>query len=137
MSDPKYSSTRNSAQQDPSGMTPQANIRGGLWVDLDSYLSGEDPVADRIQVEQRNNYTYINSTTTTVVKTGWGLLHAITVEGGAAGTITVYDNTAASGTVMANFASTNAPATYPLNILFATGCTIVTSAGTQMTISAR
>ena len=81
------------------------------------------------KVEMRNNATVISTATTTVCKTGAGLLHTITVTGGTAGTIVVYDNTAASGTIP-SFSSTNALATYTFNVSFSIGLTVVTSAAT-------
>lgn len=81
------------------------------------------------------NNNYIITATTTVVKTGKGILHTITVAGGTAGTIVVYDNTAASGTILANFSSTNALQTYIFDVAFATGLTIVTSAATSVSVS--
>lgn len=78
---------------------------------------------------------YIATATTTVVKTGAGILHAITVEGGTAGTIIVYDNTAATGTILASFSSTNALQTYVFDVTFATGLTVITSAATQLSVS--
>jgi hypothetical protein len=85
----------------------------------------------------RNNATYISTATTTVCKTGAGLLHTLTVTGGTAGTIIGYDNTAASGTILFSFDSTNALATYTFNVSFAIGLTVVTAAATKCTISAR
>lgn len=78
-------------------------------------------------------YKYLNivlaAPTTTVVKSGSGILHAICINTPAAtGTITIYDNTAASGTKIGTitaFASTNPCFTY--NAYFATGLTIVTA----------
>lgn len=81
--------------------------------------------------------TYISTATTTTIKTGAGILHTITVNGGTAGTVIVYDNTAGSGTIIASFDSTNALATYTLNVAFTTGLTIVTGAATKITVSSR
>lgn len=86
-------------------------------------------------VQDAYNNSYIITATTTVVKTGKGILHAITVEGGTAGTITVYDNTAASGTKLADFSSTNALQTYVFDVAFSTGLTIVTSAATSVSVA--
>ena len=48
------------------------------------------------------NYTNVASATTTAVKSGAGTLHSITVNKAvASGVITVYDNTAGSGTKIA------------------------------------
>lgn len=87
-------------------------------------------------------YKYLNITlaapTTTVVKSGGGILHTVCVNTPAAtGTITIYDNTAASGTKIGTitvFASTNPCFTYDVN--FATGLTIVTAtAANDITVS--
>lgn len=78
--------------------------------------------------------TAISTGTTTVVASGEGTLHLITVTGGTTGTITVYDNTAGSGTVIATFTTTNAIATYFFNCKFAKGLTVVTSAATNITV---
>lgn len=84
-----------------------------------------------------NNPTYISTATTTVVKTGSGVIGSVTVTGGAAGTIVIYDNTAASGTIIASFDSTAALATYLRDKTFTTGLTIVTSAATKITVAWR
>ncbi len=78
---------------------------------------------------------HISTATTTVLKSGSGYLRSITVTGGTAGTIIVYDNTAASGTILASFGSTNALATYTFEGEFDTGLTIVTSAATLLSVS--
>lgn len=87
------------------------------------------------------NYTHIATNTTTVVKSGAGILHLVVINTpGATDTATIYDNTAGSGTVIAvlNDASTSAESiTYDVN--FSTGCTIVTAGTTapDMSISWR
>lgn len=84
----------------------------------------------------RGTPTYISTGTTTLVQTGAGTLHSITVEGGTTGTIIAYDGLTAGGTVIASFDTTNALATYMLDIGFTVGLTIVTSAATKLTVSA-
>ena len=78
---------------------------------------------------------YISTQTTTQVVTGPATLHTITVTGGAAGTIIVYD--AASGTTgtVISFDSTNAIATYTFDIAFGNGIRIATGAATKLTVS--
>lgn len=79
----------------------------------------------------------INLTTnsTTVLKRSPGNLHRITVNNfGAANTITVYDNTAASGTLMATIGSSN-EGTFEYNCEFQVGLTIVQSGGTASDIT--
>lgn len=72
---------------------------------------------------------HITTDATTTIKSGAGILHTVCVNTPAATeTITIYDNTAASGTVLAVatlFASTNPCFTYDLT--FATGLTVVTA----------
>jgi hypothetical protein len=110
---------------------------GAEKVDLEGKIAGEDLTNDVLRVEQRNTNTYISTATTTVVKTGAGLLHTLVVNGGTAGTVIVYDNTAASGTILASFDSTNALATYVFDCSFSTGLTVVTSAATKVSVNWR
>lgn len=84
-------------------------------------------------------YRYLNITgqATTTVKSGGGILHTICINTPAATeTITIYDNTAASGTKIGTitvFASTNPCLTYDVN--FTTGLTIVTAtASSDLTV---
>jgi hypothetical protein len=104
---------------------------------LATKIAGEDLTNDKLVTEQRFSTTYISTATTTTVKSGSGLLHTIVVNGGTAGTIIVYDNTAGSGTIIASFDSTNALATYTFNCTFATGLTVVTGAATKVTVNYR
>ena len=83
-------------------------------------------------------YTNITGQATTTVKSGGGILHTICVNTPAATeTITIYDNTAASGTKIGTitvYASTNPCLTYDVN--FTTGLTLVTAtASSDLTVS--
>lgn len=85
-------------------------------------------------------YRYLNiiDQATTTVKSGGGVLHTVCVNTPAATeTITIYDNTAASGTKIGTvtvFASTNPCLTYDIN--FTIGLTIVTAtASSDLTVS--
>lgn len=79
--------------------------------------------------------TYISTATTTTAKTGTGQFGGIVIEGGTLGTITIYDNTAASGTILAAFDATAGRGQYDFKgIGFYTGLTIVTGAATQLTV---
>lgn len=97
----------------------------------------EDNDAEVAKVEHRYGYTNIVAAapTTTVVKASAGFLHAINFTAVANGVITIYDNTAGSGTLIRTITS---PATIlqdEVSILFdesfATGLTIVTSGAAQ------
>lgn len=96
-------------------------------------LSGEDQTNNVLKVEQRFSSTYIATATTTTVKSGSGFLHALVITETAAGAITVYDNTAGSGTILAAFKASVAEATYIFDLTFATGLTIVTAGASKVT----
>lgn len=110
---------------------------------LATMIAGEDLAVDRLKVENRFAYLNITTATTTVVRSGPGLLHAIIVNKAvASATVTIYDNTAASGTKIGTitFPATitgadQHPMTY--NVSFANGLTIVTSGATDLTVSYR
>lgn len=78
---------------------------------------------------------HISTATTTVVKTGPGIFHGFIIEGGTAGTITVYDNTSAAGKILANFDLTNTLATYLFDVDYTIGLTVVTGNATKLTVS--
>ena len=82
----------------------------------------------------QNSYSYTATAATTVVKTGQGVLRRLIVEGGTTGTIIIYDNTAASGTIIASFDTTNALANYQFDVPFVTGLTVVTGGNTKITV---
>ena len=73
---------------------------------------------------QYNFYALEDTLATARVKTGRGFLHALTVTGGTTGGIVLYDNTENSGTVIANFATTNTAETFVFDTVFITGLTV-------------
>lgn len=75
------------------------------------------------------SYTNIATNTTTVVKSGAGILKRIVlgVIGSGDAQAVVYDNTAGSGTQITTIALGVAPVTLEFDARFATGLTIVTS----------
>ncbi len=75
----------------------------------------------------------ITTATTTVVKTGQGVLVSIVPNATTTGTITLYDNTAASGTLIATIAAGKTTA-IPYLTQFVTGLTVVTSAADNITV---
>lgn len=80
---------------------------------------------------------YISTATTTTLKSGHGQLHSITVSETAAGTVTVYDNTAGSGTVIAVLKASIAEQTYFFDVSFNTGLTVVTAGASKLSVSYR
>jgi len=119
----------------------QANVKGALNVNLDTKLAGEDQSADRLMVEQQFTPTNITTQTTTTLKSGAGLLHAVVINTPVANAVvTIYDNTAGSGTLIGTITLpaallSSGPVTVMINGKFTTGCTIVTS-GATMNITA-
>jgi hypothetical protein len=103
----------------------------------------EDNTAGVIKVEQRYSYTNITTGATTVVKSGAGFFHLLIVSKGvAAATITIYDNTAGSGTKIATITFgaallSDPPDSTLFDVSFATGLTIVTSGATDITVAWR
>lgn len=84
-----------------------------------------------------HNTAAISSATTTTIKTGSGMLASITILGGTMGAITVYDNTAGSGTTIcpAFTPAASSMETLTFNCNFKTGLTIVTAAATVLQVS--
>ncbi len=75
------------------------------------------------------NYAHVGSAATTVIKTGPGVLHSITVNtlGTVASVITIYDNTSAAGSVIAIINSLSLFGPFVYDVKFTTGLTIVTT----------
>lgn len=129
----------------PNGQATSANSspivvasdQSNLPVTLATTIAGEDITNDVLKVEQRFSPYYIAASATTVIKGSAGFLHNMVVQGGTTGTIIIYDNTAASGTIIASFDTTNALATYNFDCTFSTGLTVVTSANTKVTFNYR
>jgi hypothetical protein len=91
------------------------------------------------QLNQGNSFRNIISATTTTVKSGSGVLvKIINNKAVASGVITMYDNTAASGTKIGTITSpavllqSQIPLEY--NAAFSTGLTIVTSTADDITV---
>lgn len=115
-----------------------------IKMSLADQLAGEDLVADVMKVEQRYGYANITTLTTTTVKSGAGFLHALTIMTPVASSvITIYDNTAASGTKIGTITlpvtiTNQGPITIPVNVSFSTGLTVVTgTAASDITVSFR
>lgn len=120
-----------------SGGTKQlpGNQLGQTLTDLGTRIAGEDIANDVLKTRYSGSSTYISTATTTVVKSGAGHLHSIVLSETAAGSITVYDNTAGSGTILAVLKASIVEGTYTLDIPFGTGLTIVTAGASKLTVS--
>ncbi len=103
----------------------QADVNGNTKV-REQYAPGyEDNTNSKAIVEHR--YTSFSVTADTLIKSGAGLLHTITLSGvtatPTAGLITVYDSTTETGTALYSewFFATDVGHTITLDVLFATG----------------
>jgi hypothetical protein len=83
------------------------------------------------------SYTHLNANGTTVVKSGAGWLHTLTIniKGASGNTVTVYDNTAGSGTVIAVIDPTQNLVTLTFDAAFTVGLTVVIATGTAADIT--
>lgn len=78
------------------------------------------------------NPTNITTNTTTLVKTGTGILGGITIntKGATSNTATIFDSLTGTGTKIGTIDTTAAQGTLLYDVLFVTGLTIVTATGT-------
>ena len=103
-------------------------------------VAGADATASNpLPVSERGSFLNIAGAATIVVKSGAGILHRIQANKKiASGVITIYDNTAASGTKIGTITN---PAvlldnsdTFVYGCAFSTGLTVVTSAADDLTV---
>lgn len=95
-------------------------------------IAGEDLTNNRIKTEDGYSVGTAAAAATTVIKSGAGLLQRIIFPTNvASGTAKIYDNTAASGTVLLDTVTVPStitgvdPFVLELGVAFATGCTVV------------
>lgn len=84
------------------------------------------------------HYKNLAANATTVIKTGGGVLHTLTINtaGATSNTITIYDNTAASGTKIATINGEAIPGqTFLYDVEFITGLTVIIATGTAADIT--
>lgn len=122
-------STRTEWQAGPL----QADALGNLLASLATRLAGEDISRGIMKTQQEFQPYAITTAGSYTASAGPCLLGSIVVQGWAAGTIKIYDNTSATGTPVLDFDSTAALASYSINGKFSIGCFIVTSANTKVT----
>lgn len=78
---------------------------------------------------------YISTSATTVVSDTQGTLGSIIITEDAAGTITVYNNSAASGDIIALFKASAPVGEYKFDVRASKGITVVTGAATKLTVT--
>ncbi len=85
-----------------------------------------------------SSYAHLNSTGTTTIKSGAGILRRVVIntKGSASNTFTIYDNTSGSGTVIAAIDTVNGVlGHFEYNVAFSTGLTVVDATGTSADIT--
>lgn len=79
------------------------------------------------------SYENITTATTTLIKTGSGVLHTIVVNSTAAQTIIIYDSLTAAAPIIATLKASVAEGTYIFDVAFSAGLTIVTGGTSDLT----
>jgi len=114
-----------------AGLALDVNANGK--VTMATLIAGEDLTNNVLKTEERFSYAHVAAgTATTTVKSGAGFLHCLSIntKGASSNTLTVYDNTAGSGTVIAVIDTTAQVQSLFYDVTFATGLTIVSATGT-------
>lgn len=101
------------------------------------------PVRGQAPPASNAHYLYIHTAATTIVRGNGGGLHAVTINGGVAGAVTLYDigsagctGTPGSGkfAVIETIGATN-PVTLLYDLQTANGICVVTAAATDLTVT--
>ena len=105
-------------------------------------ISGGEPLSvDIIQPvitkPASSSYLHLNANGTTTVKSGAGVLRRIVINtrGGILNTLTIYDNTAATGAVIGAVDTAAAGGAFDYELNFTTGLTVVLAGGTAADIT--
>ena len=94
--------------------------------------------SDIVTKKSASNYAHLNSTGTTTIKSGAGILRRVVINtrGGLLNTFTIYDNTSGSGTVIAAIDTVNGVSgQFEYGVSFSTGLTVVNATGTSADIT--
>lgn len=94
--------------------------------------------SDIVTKKSASSYAHLNSTGTTTIKSGAGILRRVVVNtnGSGSNTFTIYDNTSGSGTVIAAIDTVNGVSChFEYNVAFSTGLTVVDATGTSADIT--
>jgi len=114
----------------------QADVHGNLLVSLATKIAGEDITNDVLKVEEQySTIAYATAQTATTIKSGAGRLHAINILGGTLGNLTVWDNTAGSGTTIIPQHTPTGSVCYLLDVPFVNGLTITTDSAMVLQFS--
>jgi len=94
--------------------------------------------SDIVTKKSASSYAHLNSTGTTTIKSGAGILRRVVVNtnGSGSNTFKIYDNTAGSGTVIATIDTVNAVGGFfEYGLAFSIGLTVVSATGTSADIT--
>jgi len=94
--------------------------------------------SDIVTKKSASSYAHLNSTGTTTIKSGAGILRRVVIntKGTGSNTLTIYDNTSGSGTVIAAIDTANGVSChFEYNVAFSTGLTVVDATGTSADIT--
>jgi len=94
--------------------------------------------SDIVTKKSASSYAHLNSTGTTTIKSGAGILRRVVIntKGTGSNTLTIYDNTSGSGTVIAAIDTANGVSGhFEYNVAFSTGLTVVDATGTSADIT--
>ena len=94
--------------------------------------------SDIVTKKSASSYAHLNSTGTTTIKSGAGILRRVVIntKGTGSNTLTIYDNTSGSGTVIAAIDTVNGVSGhFEYNVAFSTGLTVVDATGTSADIT--
>lgn len=88
-------------------------------------------------VSPGGKYANISTNTTTLVKTGAGILHSLTIntKGASSNTAAIYDGITAGGTLIGTVDTTSGVLNLPYGIQFEVGLCIVTATGTAANLT--
>lgn len=109
---------------------PQAKVFGAIAFCLDASGLAQPAL-------YCNGYSNLTTNATTTLKSGKGTLKSVTIntKGASSNVVTLYDNTAASGTKIATIDTTQNVGTLGYDIQFSTGLTAVMGTGTAADIT--
>lgn len=83
---------------------------------------------------QGNKIAYVAGAATTLIKTGRGHLHSVTIGLPSASTVSVYDGLSAAGTLIAVLTAAAVPFIWTPNCTFGVGLTVVTAGTSNISV---
>lgn len=109
------------------------------YVTLGTSIAGEliSRSVTAVEANVGSSSTRITTATTTTCLASPGAIYGVLVEAATSGTVTIYDNTAGSGTVITILPAATVAGFYPIPRIATTGITVVTSAADRVVVFTR